>query len=106
MRKLSTSLALAWLSSFALPGQTAITDSAAPAKRIWSASMQEQQEVWFRRTVDLAKPGTKVRVWFSCDNECEVFVDGRQVGTGNDHQQLTLARLAQPLTGKVTIAVH
>ncbi|MFY9341135.1 MAG: hypothetical protein WAT39_01510 [Planctomycetota bacterium] len=100
-----TSLVPALL-ALALPAQVAITDTAGAAKRIWAAPMLEHQEVWFRRTLEFAKPGTKPRLWFSCDNECTVFVNGREVGTCIDHQQLTMVGLEQPLRGKVTVAVH
>jgi hypothetical protein len=105
MRAFPTTFALALLAT-APPSQVTIPDTAGPAKRIWAPVMQEQQEAWFRRTIDVAKPGTKPRLWFSCDNECTVFVDGREVGTCNDHQQLTMVALERALQGKVTIAVH
>src|SRR5262249_5752496 len=76
------------------------------AKRIWSATILGQQEVWFRRTLDFQKPGNKPRLYFSCDNECTVFVNGREVGTCTDHQSLTIVRLEQPLNGKVTVGAQ
>lgn len=82
------------------------TKTPGPAKRIWSAAMQEHQEVWFRRTIQFANPGTRVRLWFSCDNECTVFVNGTEVGKSTDHQELTMVPLDQVLNGKVTIAVY
>src|SRR5262245_17121018 len=103
MRTLSTSFAFLLLSSFTVPAQVAIPDTAAPAKRIWCATMLEHQDAWFRRTLEFTKPGQKPRLYFSCDNECEVFVDGREVGACNDHQQLTIVTLEEALRGKVTI---
>jgi hypothetical protein len=111
MRALTTSfvpalLALALPALRSLPAQIPINEKAGPAKRIWAAPMQEHQEVWFRRTLEFAVPGAKPRLYFSCDNECTVFVNGREVGTCSDHQQLTVVGLDEPLRGKVTIGVH
>lgn len=105
MRALPTTFVLALLAT-ALSAQVTIPDTAGPAKRIWAPTMQDQQEAWFRRTIEFVKPGTKPRLWFSVDNECTVYVDGREVGTCNDHQQLTMVALDKPPQGKVTIAVH
>lgn len=79
---------------------------APPAKRIWAAQTQDQQEVWFRRTIDLAKKSTSTQVSFSCDNECTVFVNGQAVGACDHHQNLTVVDLGALPEGKVTLAVH
>ncbi len=115
MRAIPTSFVLALL-AFPLsaqvqpptptPARAPITDTAGPAKRIWCSTPRDIQEVWFRRTLDFKQPGARPRLWFSCDNECTVFVNGKPVGTCIDHQQLCCAQLDQPLTGKTTIAVH
>jgi len=81
-------------------------DDASPAKRIWAAQTRDQQEVWFRRTIDLAKKSTSTHVSFSCDNDCTVFVNGQAVGTCDDHQNLTVVDLGALPEGKVTLAVH
>jgi hypothetical protein len=112
MRASTTVFVLALLTPAALsswstlPAQVAIRDTAEPAKRIWAPTMAEHQEAWFRRTLEFAKPAQQPRLYFSCDNECTVFVNGREVGTCKDHQHLTIVRLDEPLKGKVTIAVH
>ncbi len=105
MRAISPTFALALL-ALALPAQVTIPDVAEPAKRIWAPVTEEHQEAWFRRTLDFARPGQRPRLYFSCDNECRVFVNGREVGACNDHQQLTVVRLDEPLNGKVTVAVY
>lgn len=105
MRALLPSFVLALLIGSPLHAQVP-AETPGPAKRIWSAAMQERQEVWFRRTIDLTRPGTKARLWFSCDNECTVFVNGTEVGRSTDHQELTMVPLDKALNGKVTIAVH
>lgn len=81
-------------------------DDVAPAKRIWAAQTKDQQEVWFRRTLDLPKNATSAQVSFSCDNGCTVFVNGQAVGACDDHQDLTVVDLGAQPEGKVTLAVH
>ncbi|MBL8752463.1 MAG: hypothetical protein JNK15_04100 [Planctomycetes bacterium] len=90
----------------AAPAQAKSTDTAGPAQRIWASMMLEQQECWFRRTVELPKAATRLRLWFTCDNECTVFVDGVEVGSNDDWTKLGNAQLDGEWKGKVTIAVH
>lgn len=81
-------------------------DSAGSAQRIW-ARTKEEPDVWFRRSMELTKPAKSARVYFSCDNECTVFVNGLEAGSCAEHQDLTVVDLvAPPPKGKLTLAVH
>jgi hypothetical protein len=106
MRTLQTAVLFALALPMAAQAQVQTTDSAGPAKRVWVAMMLEQQECWFRRTVELPKTASRVRLWFTCDNECTVFVDGTEVGRNDDWLKLGNAQLDGERKGKLTVAVH
>jgi hypothetical protein len=106
MRTLQTAVLFALALPMAAQAQVQTTDSAGPAKRVWVAMMLEQQECWFRRTVELPKTASRVRLWFTCDNECTVFVDGTEVGRNDDWMKLGNAQLDGERKGKLTVAVH
>lgn len=81
-------------------------DSADPAKAVWCAAGEGVQNVWFRRVVQIGKGCTAMRVYLSCDDEANVFIDGTQVGRHLSHQNLTVFDLLPPEAGALTIGVH
>ena len=81
--------------------------AAGAAKRIWGARLQEQQELWFRRSVTLQKPAKAATLVFSCDNGCTVFLNGQKVGASDDWETLTIVDVTEAmLAGDNTLAVH
>ncbi len=109
MRALTTAVAL-FLTLVSVRGQDAraVTDPqiTGPAQQIWTAPQREIQEVWLRRTFDLAAAPKSVELAVSCDNECQVFVNGKPVASCDDHGILVVADVETLVEGKNVVAVH
>jgi len=98
-----------------LPAQAPIDGAAVPvpagsgpAARIWDhAPNKEDAELWFRRTFELRVPVAAARLTVSCDNWCEVFVNGESAGTADAWEQPTTLDVGRRLqTGDNVIALH
>lgn len=109
MRALTTAVALS-LTLIPVRGQDAraVTDPqvTGPARQIWTAPQREIQEVWLRRSFELPAAPKAVELAVSCDNECQVFVNGRPVATCDDHGILVVAEVEALVEGKNVVAVH
>lgn len=80
--------------------------AAGPAQRIWSERTEEVQELWFRRRFELPAHARGVRLVFTCDNECTVWLDGRQVARSTEWEKLTVLDLDDLPAGEHALAVH
>lgn len=87
------------------PQMTLDPETAGPAQRIWCATMRDQQEVWFRRSCELRAAPKCAQIVVSCDNWCEVFVNGKLVGACDDHGRLTVIDIDLE-AGRNVVAVH
>ncbi|MCB9877994.1 MAG: hypothetical protein H6835_10375 [Planctomycetes bacterium] len=68
--------------------------AAGPADRIWSSN-PDDQDVWLRRRFPLPDKVTTARLVFSCDNECRVLVNGKEVATAASWMDVTVVDLEQ-----------
>ncbi len=83
---------------------------AAPPQWIWStpdaATKAEPGSVYFRKSFNVAEPESG-ELEISADNSYEVFVNGRNVGSGEGWSQRTKYKIGPLLTpGRNLIAVH
>lgn len=88
-----------------LVGQEPVLDPAAagPAGRIWSAN-PDDPELWLRRSFALPEKVASARLVFSCDNECRVFVNGREVASADSWMDVTVVEL-EALGRENTLAI-
>jgi putative heme-binding domain-containing protein len=83
--------------------------AAKEAQWIWSPAFEKelapQGECYFRKTFELGQPETGT-IQIACDDNYELFVNGRQVGTGKNWKVLDSYDVTKYLTaGQNTIAV-
>lgn len=65
---------------------------------IWGAETEgDGARITLRRAFELAEDVTKVEVHATCDNEFELFLDGRRILAGKDWAKLPHAKQAGPL---------
>jgi lysophospholipase L1-like esterase len=106
---------MAWYSRYCfvavlLSSSLLVDVDAAEPQWIWStpaaAQEAESREIWFRKSFDVQQPES-LAIEITCDNSYLLFVNGRQVGSGNQWSQPTRYRISGPLEdGKNVIAVH
>lgn len=77
--------------------------AAGPADRIWSAD-PDDPELWLRRSFALPEKVTSARFMFTCDNECQVFVNGREVASADSWMDVTVVEL-EKLGRENTLAI-
>src|SRR5947208_7545241 len=80
-------------------------------KWIWkdanAAEKTEALTLYWRREIDLAATPDEAVAVVACDNSFKLFVNGKEVGTGNDHTQPRLINLKPHFVkGKNLIAVE
>lgn len=96
MRHLTAAVFAAALLPAAVLAQQPDLDPAAagPADRIWSSN-PDDQHVWLRQRFSLPDKVTTARLVFSCDNECRVLVNGKEVASANSWMDVTVVDLEQ-----------
>ena len=88
-------------------GSSLEATAAGPATMIWAESTRGGQEVWLRRALTVPEGSHSARIVLSCDNECSVFVNGKEVATGLDRWEfLNIIDLDAAPIGETVIAVH
>ena len=84
-------------------GQVKIDDS---VKWIWSDKDNKSAKAEFQKSFILKNDPLKAFIWFTCDNECTIKINGQIVGTNDDWtkpKQITVKNL---LKGQNTIQVQ
>ena len=84
-------------------GQVKIDDS---VKWIWSDKDNKSAKAEFQKSFILKNDPLKAFIWFTCDNECTIKINGQIVGTNDDWtkpKQITVKNL---LKGQNTIRVQ
>src|SRR5262245_13724384 len=65
---------------------------------IWGSSTTETETRYFRKSLTVSAPSNRGILAVACDNEAEVFLDGKRVARNNDWNQATFATIASGLT--------
>ena len=75
-------------------------------KWIWSNKSADSAYANFRRIFTLDKEPKKASVWFTCDNECKVKVNGQSIGSIDDWTKPKLIDIDGLAKGENTIEVE
>ena len=75
-------------------------------KWIWSNKRADSAYSKFRRIFTLDKEPKKASVWFTCDNECKVKVNGQNIGSIDDWTKPKLIDINSLVKGENTIEVE
>ena len=75
-------------------------------KWIWSNKSADSAYANFRRIFNLDKEPKKASVWFTCDNECKVKVNGQNIGSIDDWTKPKLIDIDGLVKGENTIEVE
>ena len=75
-------------------------------KWIWSNKSADSAYANFRRIFNLDKEPKKASVWFTCDNECKVKVNGQNIGSIDDWTKPKLIDIDGLAKGENTIEVE
>ena len=75
-------------------------------KWIWSNKSADSAYAKFRRIFNLDKEPKKASVWFTCDNECKVKVNGQNIGSIDDWTKPKLIDIEGLVKGENTIEVE
>ena len=75
-------------------------------KWIWSNKSADSAYANFRRIFTLDKEPKKASVWFTCDNECKVKVNGQNIGSIDDWTKPKLIDIDGLVKGENTIEVE
>ena len=75
-------------------------------KWIWSNKSADSAFAKFRRIFNLDKEPKKASVWFTCDNECKVKVNGQNIGSIDDWTKPKLIDIDGLVKGENTIEVE
>ncbi len=77
-----------------------------PPSWVWLGEAAETQRVVFRKQFSIEAPVAQALITTTADNHCEVFINGKKVGTSDDWSQLLASEVANLLKpGTNTIAI-
>ncbi len=87
-----------------------VTNELGSAEWIWSPAHTKNDipigECYFRKSFDIADPDVG-EVQIAADNEFELFVNGKPIGTGNDWRQLKVFEISEHLVkGRNSVAIR
>lgn len=89
-----------------LAGKPAAVETALP-KWLWDRSAEAEEEVFFRRSFELAKDASAAQLVVSCDNHCRVYLNGEQVGSSDAWETPLRVDVTKHLRpGPNVLAVH
>ena len=102
LAKAGPAAAKAESAAFPLPGN----NEASGLSWIWSNKSGAGEFAWFRRTISLAEVPARALLFVSCDNEAEIWLNGKRIGKNPDWRTPTVLDLRPLLvTGENLIAV-
>jgi hypothetical protein len=73
---------------------------------IWSAADRTAESVEFERRFNLEAIPAEARLWVTCDNACEVEINGRSIGSSDDWTRPKVFEVRGLKVGDNTIAVR
>lgn len=77
------------------------------AQWVWANQSSPNQSVWFRKTFSIQSPIESAQLYATCDNQAEVWINGKSVGKSNAWEQPIQRDIAKRLRqGENTIAVQ
>jgi putative membrane-bound dehydrogenase-like protein len=110
-------ISICWLINTALVSEARaqdlvenVTNELGSAEWIWSPAHTRNEipvgECFFRKTFELTEPDVG-EVQIAADNEFVLFVNGKQVGKGNDWRQLQVFEISPHLVrGRNSVSIH